>query len=227
MTILTKKNRGNSSSETNQRLNTITNDFVISQVLNSKLKFLQQNESTAQSVSQETNLGDLPLNVKDTEINDLDDWRSKRRAEIEFQRQLQKQYRQEGGDYVEVEEKNLLDLVIKSERVVCHFFLSEFKRCEVFDHHLKILALKHIQTRFVRINATRAPFLTEKLSIRVLPTLVVFLNGMRVKDIVGFTELGGSDSFKTALLEILLLKHKAIQHNPLCNLSSSSNDDSD
>lgn len=41
------------------------------------------------------------------------------------------------------------------------------------DKHLSILAKQHIETRFVKINAEKSPFLTEKLKIVVLPTLAL------------------------------------------------------
>ncbi|KAG4963449.1 hypothetical protein JHK85_040901 [Glycine max] len=45
----------------------------------------------------------------------------------------------------------------------------------VMDKHLNILAKQHIETRFVKLNAEKSPFLAEKLKIIVLPTLVVCL----------------------------------------------------
>ena len=51
------------------------------------------------------------------------------------------------------------------------------------DKHLAILAKQHIETRFVKINAEKSPFLTEKLKIIVLPTLTLIKNG-KVDDYV-------------------------------------------
>lgn len=44
------------------------------------------------------------------------------------------------------------------------------------DKHLSILAKQHIETRFVKINAEKAPYLAEKLRIVVLPTLALIKN---------------------------------------------------
>lgn len=46
-------------------------------------------------------------------------------------------------------------------------------KLQVMDKHLSILAKQHIETRFVKINAEKSPFLTEKLKIVVLPTLAL------------------------------------------------------
>lgn len=44
---------------------------------------------------------------------------------------------------------------------------------QVMDKHMSILAKQHIETRFVKINAEKSPFLAEKLKIIVLPTLAL------------------------------------------------------
>lgn len=44
------------------------------------------------------------------------------------------------------------------------------------DKHLDILAKQHIETRFVKINAEKSPFLSERLKIVVLPTLALIKN---------------------------------------------------
>lgn len=54
---------------------------------------------------------------------------------------------------------------------------------QVVDKHLSILAKKHIETRFVKINAEKSPFLAEKLKIVVLPTLALIKNA-KVDDYV-------------------------------------------
>ena len=54
---------------------------------------------------------------------------------------------------------------------------------QVMDKHLNILAKQHIETRFVKINAEKSPFLTEKLKIIVLPTLALVKNA-KVEDYV-------------------------------------------
>jgi thioredoxin-like negative regulator of GroEL len=47
---------------------------------------------------------------------------------------------------------------------------------QVVDKHLSILAKQHIETRFVKINAEKSPFLAEKLKIIVLPTIALIKN---------------------------------------------------
>lgn len=49
-----------------------------------------------------------------------------------------------------------------------------------------------------------APFFTVKLGIKILPTVVMFKNGVSVDRLVGFEQLGGRDDFSTAALEARL-----------------------
>lgn len=56
-------------------------------------------------------------------------------------------------------------------------------KLQVMDKHLRILAKQHIETRFVKINAEKSPFLAEKLKIVVLPTLALIKNA-KVDDYV-------------------------------------------
>ena len=74
------------------------------------------------------------------------------------------------------------------------------------DGHLEKLADSHLSTRFVRIAAPSAPFLCTKLSIKVLPCVLAFMDGMSVDRIVGFEGLGYTeDTFTTKDLETRLL----------------------
>lgn len=67
------------------------------------------------------------------------------------------------GEYTEIDgEKEFFGVCNKSDRVVCHFYRNDTPRCKIVDMHLKILAQKHVETRFVKLDVERAPFLTGK-----------------------------------------------------------------
>jgi thiol-disulfide isomerase/thioredoxin len=70
--------------------------------------------------------------------------------------------------------------------VVVHFFHKEFQRCTVMDHHLKLVAVRHVECKFLRIDAEKAPFFVQKLQIKTLPTVLVAQNGKVVDRLVGF-----------------------------------------
>jgi len=115
------------------------------------------------------------------------------------------------GEYSEVaEEKDFFDVCKKSERVVCHFYRNDTFRCKIVDKHLPILAKSHPETRFVKLNVERAPFLCQRLKVRILPTIALIKNGKTGDYVVGFDELGGIDEFSTEMLEWRLGKSDLI-----------------
>ncbi|KAH6773114.1 thioredoxin-like/ATP-binding protein [Perilla frutescens var. hirtella] len=110
------------------------------------------------------------------------------------------------GDYSEIfNEKEFFSIVKASERVVCHFYRENWP-CKVMDKHLAILAKQHVETRFVKLNAEKSVYLSEKLRIVVLPTLALVKNAKVEDYVVGFDELGGTDDFSTEELEERIAK---------------------
>ena len=106
------------------------------------------------------------------------------------------------GKYEEVtDEKEFFDVCKKSSKVVCHFYRDSTMRCKIVDKHLSLLAPRHIETKFVKLSVDRAPFLCERLKIRILPTISVVLNNITKDYIKGFDDLGGTDDFGTETLE--------------------------
>ena len=63
------------------------------------------------------------------------------------------------------------------------------------------LARRHIETRFVKLNIEKSPYLAEKLRIVMLPTIMLIKDGKTEHSIIGFDELGGQDDFQTDVLE--------------------------
>jgi thioredoxin-like negative regulator of GroEL len=115
------------------------------------------------------------------------------------------------GQYTEChDQKQFFDDLKKEARAVVHFYRPATRRCEVVDKHLTALARKHLETKFLRVDAEKSPFLAERLKIWMLPTLVLVKQGRTEHSIVGFDELGGSDNFTTAQLEQLLLQYDVL-----------------
>ena len=59
------------------------------------------------------------------------------------------------GAYEEVSEASFLEISTTTERVVAHFWHPEFERCKIVDKHLKPLAARFFQTRFVKVQVRR------------------------------------------------------------------------
>mmetsp|Transcript_41049 Transcript_41049/g.53818 ORF Transcript_41049/g.53818 Transcript_41049/m.53818 type:complete len:153 (-) Transcript_41049:110-568(-) len=115
------------------------------------------------------------------------------------------------GSYSDLpEEKVFFDLCKKSHRVVAAFGRPATRRTDIVDKHLGDLAVKHIETKFIKINAEKCPFLCERLRIWMLPTMVLIKGGKTEHSIVGFDDLGGHDDFSTETLERFLVDHELL-----------------
>ena len=58
---------------------------------------------------------------------------------------------------------------------------------------MAILAKKHLETKFLKLNVEKAPFLCERLRIKVIPTLALLRDGKTQDYVVGFTALRNTD----------------------------------
>jgi len=144
--------------------------------------------------------------IERLEKMDEDDFDSLRNRRMEAMKKAQTQKQdwiQNGhGQYSEVpDEKAFFDACKKSKRVVCHFYRDSTFRCKIIDNHLQTLAHKHMETKFIKIDAEKSKFLVERLRIVVLPTVCVAIDGKTKDYIVGFDDLGGVDDFPTEMLE--------------------------
>ena len=66
------------------------------------------------------------------------------------------------------------------------------------------IAQRHVESKFLKIDAEKAPFFVAKLVIRVLPTIISFNDGVAADErVVGFEDLtddlseGKEDEFPT------------------------------
>lgn len=70
-------------------------------------------------------------------------------------------------------EKEFFEVSKKSANIIVHFYRDSTERCKIVDHHLKILSKKHIEANFCKVNAENCPFLTQRLRIKVIPTIAI------------------------------------------------------
>ena len=145
--------------------------------------------------------------------DDLETLRQKRLQALKRQQAQKQEWLAQGhGQYEEIpEEKEFFEICKKNTRVACHFFRESTFRCKIIDKHMAELAPKHLETKFCKINAEKCPFLTERLKIKVLPTVCLAKDSKTVDWIIGFGDLGGVDDFPTVMLE-WRMGHKDIVH---------------
>jgi hypothetical protein len=137
--------------------------------------------------------------LDDKELHDL---QQKRLTDLQKKFALEKQFQRQGhGEYREIVEEEFLKEVCGSQWVVVHFFHREFFRCKIVDKHLRILAQKHLSCKWLTLDAEKAPFFVTKLAIQMLPTVIVFKDGIVHDQFAGFDELGAKDEFRTEVME--------------------------
>ncbi|KAI6047423.1 thioredoxin-like protein [Pisolithus marmoratus] len=116
------------------------------------------------------------------------------------------------GTYSEVvDEKEVIRTSAHEPRCVIHFYHSNFKRCEIMDKHLAKLAPKYSATRFLRVFVENVPWLVQRLGVKVLPCVMSFVDGVLKDQLIGFEEIGNSDAFETAVLELRLSQSGVLQ----------------
>ncbi|XP_028248890.1 thioredoxin domain-containing protein 9 [Parambassis ranga] len=158
-------------------------------------------EQSAKLVEEQVDAQLSKLNEMDED--DFDRLKEKRLEALKKAQKQKQEFLSKGhGEYREIpSEKDFFGEVKESKKVVCHFYRNSTFRCKIIDKHLAILAKKYVETKFIKLNAEKAPFLTERLHIKVLPTLALLIDGKTKDYVVGFSDLGNTDEFPTEMLE--------------------------
>lgn len=165
--------------------------------------------------AQEKKIDEDIRKLDEMDDDDIERLRDKRRRELQKMEQKKQEWKAQGhGVYREIsDQKDFFDQVKKSERIVVHFYRGTTWRCQIIDRHLEDIAKRHPETKFVKVDAEKSPFLVERLNVWMLPTLVLCKNGKTEHSIVGFDELGGDDDFSTETLEYVISKYECLRYS--------------
>ncbi|KAG7661752.1 uncharacterized protein J8A68_004700 [[Candida] subhashii] len=158
--------------------------------------------------------------------------------------QLSKQFKQinetiktndnnELGEIIFIEsEKNLMNLIIKQKYSIISFYQPNFSKCQLMNSKLKLLCENHLNLKVFAIKAENAPFLVEKLNIRILPCVIIYKDGKELDRLIGFEKLGNDpnsfsyDSLETYLYRWNVITRKSI-NRVIRSKANNNNDDSD
>lgn len=149
------------------------------------------------------------------EDEDLEAIQRNRAAALKKEMKMKEEWIANGhGEYTTfTSEKEFFEASKKSKNVVLHCYKNSTVRCPIVDKHLALLATKHIETKFCKIDVEKAPFLCDRLKIRVIPTIILCKDAKILDFIVGFDELGGVDDFSTEMMEWRLGKSGVINYD--------------
>lgn len=146
--------------------------------------------------------------------DDFELLRQKRRLEMQKQARKEQDWRQLGhGRYLECNDtKDFFNMCKKSERVVAHMYRPVTARCQIVDAHFEKLAQTHLETRFIKVDVEKNPFLAERLHIILMPSIVLIKGGKTDHTITGFDEFGGTDDFTTEDVAWVLSQHQLLNY---------------
>ncbi|CDR97649.1 -Thioredoxin domain-containing protein 9 [Babesia bigemina] len=120
------------------------------------------------------------------------------------------------GKLVDVHsDSDFFDVCRNAHYVVAHFYRPTTVRSQYLDGKMHELCQTYFDTKFIRVNAERTPFLCERFNIWCIPTvseaydsldcvqLMIIIGGKTNHSIIGFDEFGGDgftlDEFASAL----------------------------
>ena len=81
------------------------------------------------------------------------------------------------------------------------------------DKQLGLLAKRHMETKFCRINAEKSEYLVRKLNIWMMPSLVLCKDREVCHIMAGLNELGGTDQFTSQFLAYVLSQYEMVQYD--------------
>lgn len=103
-----------------------------------------------------------------------------------------------------VDQKDFFGVSKNSKKVIVLFTRDGNKYGQIMKEHMTVLAQQHMEARFVWVDAEKAPFITEKLNIWMLPTIVCIVDNQVKDQHNGLNEIDGSGKYTTGMLEYLL-----------------------
>lgn len=210
------------SSGFTQQMNAVNGDMIMQRAIADKMAQglreaagAKAQEAAAEEVRQDRDDADLDA-AEDGGAepeDDLEALRARRRQQMKEAQEKRQKYQQLGhGTYDEIVEEEFLKTVTSSQRCVVHFHHRHFEKCKVMDMHLEKCAKKFFGTRFTKLNSEKAPFFVEKLNVKVLPCVIVFLDGVAKGRQLGFDGLG-AENFPTHRLAWRLYEFGGIEED--------------
>ncbi|KNH00530.1 hypothetical protein XU18_5251 [Perkinsela sp. CCAP 1560/4] len=158
--------------------------------------------------------------VVDSQIDTVDnleedELREIRRRRVDQLKSMQKRRadwaRKGHGQYNEIlSSQDFFNVCKDNERVVVHFYRTSTERCQILHSHLEKISGKHFETYFGKVNVEKVVGLAEHFNVILLPTVMLIEKAKTLHSLIGFDELGGTDSFSTEKLAHFLGDHGLI-----------------
>jgi hypothetical protein len=127
--------------------------------------------------------------------DDLASLRRKRLAQLKADADARSGWLAAGhGGYTTVQsDKEFFEAVRGVKLAVAHFGRAS-RPCAAMEAALRSLAPRHLETKFIGVEAERTPFLAERLKVWMLPTLALLKDGQAVGYVVGLDGVAAAGS---------------------------------
>lgn len=147
--------------------------------------------------------------------------RKKRIAEMKQAQEKKGKWKSLGhGKLTELtDQKDFFQACQESERVVAIFTTPNSEHGATLSQHLEAVASKHQETRFLKLDAEKSPFLVEKLKIWMMPSTVLIKNEKCIHVLLGLQEISPSGQYDTWLVERVLFEHEMVSHQDIEELA--------
>jgi len=167
----------------------------------------QMNEMAAAALLQMEAAVDAELDKVDNMTeDDLSKIRTRRIEEMKEKRRMQEDWKSNGhGSMTKIcDQKEFFTACKQSEKVIAIFTRESNRWGQIMKEHMTNLAGRHLEARFVWVDAENAPFLTDKLNIYMLPTIVCIKGNKVHKQHNGLDDIDGTGKYSCGMLEYLL-----------------------
>jgi hypothetical protein len=156
----------------NSLLNNIAVDLVKDKVIEDKMNEYIESENQKNQIENKNDNEDDEIDFEEIDseeerIMQRELEKRKEKTDMYIEKETKKKASNKYGEMRDIVETEFLDVLLKNENVVVHFYHKDFERCKIMDKHLRLIAADHRETLFVRIDAEKTPFFTTKLNIRV------------------------------------------------------------
>jgi hypothetical protein len=178
------------------------------------LKDLVVEQTTNHLQQEEDRLDNMMQKLDNMDEDDLEKMREVRKRRMQKEAAEKHKLRMKGhGEYTEISgDKEFFAALKDCPAAAIHFYRPGNFRCDIMDKHMNILAKKHVEAKFLKINAEKAMYVCEKLHIWVLPSVVLIKGGKTNYTMVGFNDMGCNDEFETNEMAFVLGKHEIIKY---------------
>eukprot|EP00301_Raphidiophrys_heterophryoidea_P014757 c23214_g1_i1.p1 GENE.c23214_g1_i1~~c23214_g1_i1.p1 ORF type:complete len:224 (+),score=62.57 c23214_g1_i1:79-672(+) len=143
--------------------------------------------------------------------------RTERLAQMKKDQEMKNKWRTNGHGHLKElrDERDFFRAVEASDRVVGVFTLPTNKHGARLCEHLQVVATHHLETMFLKLDASQSPFLTDKLKIQMVPSVVLIKDGKSIHTMTGLSELSASGEYETWELERVLFHYGMLSSNDL------------